>query len=170
RAGSDVPQRRCGQTGAWSMRAAGKCGCAPSTARSRRPSTRRRRTSARACDDALTLAHNSPLPRRGRGRGRGERSRRLRVGIAGAEHPHPNPPPPGGGGYGRAGLLMSALAIPLLLLAQPAVPPEEPAPAADEAPPPVDNESIEGRRRPGYTGPLPDAVTQDNPGAVRAPP
>ena len=37
-------------------------------------------------------------------------------------------------------------------------------------PPPVDNESIEGRRRPGYTGPLPDAVTQNNPGAVRAPP
>jgi len=43
-------------------------------------------------------------------------------------------------------------------------------PAGDDAPPPVDNESIEGRRRPGYTGPLPDAVTQDNPGAVRAPP
>ena len=65
---------------------------------------------------------------------------------------------------------MSALAIPLLLLAQPAVPPEAPPPAEAEAPPPVDNESIEGRRRPGYTGPLPDAVTQDNPGAVRAPP
>ena len=47
----------------------------------------------------------------------------------------------------------------------------EPAPEpADTAPPPVDDESIEGRRRPGYTGPLPDAVTQDNPGAVRAPP
>ena len=38
---------------------------------------------------------------------------------------------------------------------------------AEQAPPPVDNESIEGRRRPGYEGPLPDAVTQDNPGAVR---
>lgn len=63
---------------------------------------------------------------------------------------------------------MSVLAL-SLLFAQPAVPPEAP-PAADEAPAPVDNESIEGRRRPGYTGPLPDAVTQDNPGAVRAPP
>ena len=52
---------------------------------------------------------------------------------------------------------------------EPPVPPPEPPPAA-EAPPPVDNESIEDRRRPGYTDPLPDAVTQDNPGAVRAPP
>jgi hypothetical protein len=43
-------------------------------------------------------------------------------------------------------------------------------PASDDGPPPVDNESIEGRRRPGYNDPLPDAVTQDNPGAVRAPP
>jgi len=67
----------------------------------------------------------------------------------------------------------------LALLAQPqagaeAPPPAPPAeqtqPAEDEAPPPVDNESIEGRRRPGYNGPLPDQVTQDNPGAVRAPP
>lgn len=53
--------------------------------------------------------------------------------------------------------------------AEPPVPAPEPPPAA-EAPPPVDNESIEDRRRPGYTDPLPDAVTQDNPGAVRAPP
>ncbi|WP_375545917.1 hypothetical protein [Tsuneonella litorea] len=37
-------------------------------------------------------------------------------------------------------------------------------------PPPVDNESIDGRRRPGYDAPLPDRLTQDNPGAVRAPP
>ncbi len=54
--------------------------------------------------------------------------------------------------------------------APPPEPPAAPADAADEAPPPVDNESIEGRRRPGYTGPLPEAVTQENPGAVRAPP
>src|SRR5690606_38360024 len=91
-----------------------------------------------------------------------------RVQHAGAEHPHPNPPPPGGGDL-AARVAMSILAL-SLLFAQPAIPPEEPAPAADEAPAPVDNESIEGRRRPGYTGPLPDAVTQDNPGAVRAPP
>jgi hypothetical protein len=43
-------------------------------------------------------------------------------------------------------------------------------PGDDEAPPPVDDESIEGRRRPGFNDPLPDAVTQTNPGAVRAPP
>jgi hypothetical protein len=54
----------------------------------------------------------------------------------------------------------------------PAAPPEntESAEAEDEGPPPVDNESIEGRRRPGYTGPLPEEITQTNPGAVRAPP
>ncbi|WP_373284769.1 hypothetical protein [Tsuneonella deserti] len=40
----------------------------------------------------------------------------------------------------------------------------------DQGPPPVDNDSIEGRRRPGYEGPLPGRVTQNNPGAVRAPP
>ena len=65
--------------------------------------------------------------------------------------------------------------LPLLALAQPG----EPVP-----PPPPDNweeilnapevgadeQSIEGRRRPGYEAPLPEAVTQDNPGAVRAPP
>ncbi|HYD23413.1 MAG TPA: hypothetical protein VEB68_01345 [Croceibacterium sp.] len=62
------------------------------------------------------------------------------------------------------------LLIPLLLqVAEPVTPPEAPSASEDEAPPPVDDESIEGRRRPGYTGPLPEAVTQDNPGAVRAP-
>ena len=40
----------------------------------------------------------------------------------------------------------------------------------EQEPPPVDPEIIDGRRRPDYTGPLPDEVTQDNPGAVRAPP
>jgi len=34
----------------------------------------------------------------------------------------------------------------------------------------ADAQSIEGRRRPGYERPLPERVTQDNPGAVRAPP
>ncbi len=65
--------------------------------------------------------------------------------------------------------------LPIFALAQPG----EPVP-----PPPPDNweeilnapevgadeQLIEGRRRPGYEAPLPDAVTQDNPGAVRAPP
>ena len=48
--------------------------------------------------------------------------------------------------------------------------------AADEIqaepgePPAVDNESIDGRRRPGVTGALPDRITQENEGAFRAPP
>lgn len=37
-------------------------------------------------------------------------------------------------------------------------------------PPAVDNEIIVGRRRPDYTEPLPEEVTQTNVGAVRAPP
>jgi hypothetical protein len=51
---------------------------------------------------------------------------------------------------------------------------EQPTPGQqadpDAAPPPVDAGVIEGRRRPGYVEPLPPPVTQDNPGAVRAPP
>lgn len=38
------------------------------------------------------------------------------------------------------------------------------------APPPVDNESIDGRRRPGVTGDLPNPIIQENEGAFRAPP
>ncbi|MGN3974309.1 hypothetical protein [Tsuneonella sp. SYSU-LHT278] len=78
--------------------------------------------------------------------------------------------------------LLSALALSLQTEGQsPAVeadsPPAEPqndtrpSPLSGaEDPPPVDNESIDGRRRPGYDAPLPDRLTQDNPGAVRAPP
>jgi len=71
--------------------------------------------------------------------------------------------------------MASLLLIPALFLQQAVAgaPPPAPAPvpADAEAPPPeVDRQSIEGRRRPGYAAPLPDAVTQDNPGAVRAPP
>jgi len=40
----------------------------------------------------------------------------------------------------------------------------------EQEPPRVDPGIIEGRRRPDYTKPLPDEVTQDNPDAVRAPP
>jgi len=66
--------------------------------------------------------------------------------------------------------------LPALALAlQPDAPPESvsaPPPAVMEEPgaPPVDPASIEGRRRPGYEAELPGRVTQDNPGAVRAPP
>ncbi|MEX0342750.1 MAG: hypothetical protein AB3N06_09190 [Erythrobacter sp.] len=65
----------------------------------------------------------------------------------------------------------------LIVAAQQELPPEpeqsldppvvNPEPAE---PPAVDNEIIEGRRRPDYTEPLPDEVTQTNEGAVRAPP
>ena len=71
--------------------------------------------------------------------------------------------------------MMTAAFLPFLAAAQPG----EPVP-----PPPPDNweeilngqavgadgQSIDGRRRPGYEAPLPDPVTQDNKGAVRAPP
>ena len=63
----------------------------------------------------------------------------------------------------------------LALAAQPELPPQ-PAPETPVVnpepaePPPVDNEIIDGRRRPDYTEPLPDEVTQTNEGAVRAPP
>ena len=51
--------------------------------------------------------------------------------------------------------------VPLLLVAQAATVPSEPADPA---------RTIEGRRRPGYEKPLPDAVVQTNTDAVRAPP
>ena len=64
----------------------------------------------------------------------------------------------------------------LLLAAQAELPPE---PAPVDAPPVVNPEPgepaavdpaiIDGRRRPDYTEPLPDAVSQTNEGAVRAP-
>jgi len=75
-----------------------------------------------------------------------------------------------------------ALIFPLLLQATAAQPPpaELPGPpeqdasageqAGEEGPPPVDDGVIDGRRRPGYVAPLPDRVTQENQGAVRAPP
>ena len=55
----------------------------------------------------------------------------------------------------------------------PSTPPAEQGPvvvAEPAEPPAVDNEIIEGRRRPDYTEPLPEEVTQTNVGAVRAPP
>lgn len=75
---------------------------------------------------------------------------------------------------------MSLVLIPLALTLQSGSPVDAPEPPPEDQtareppweaePPPVDSEIIEGRRRPDYTGPLPDPVTQDNPGAVRAPP
>ena len=50
------------------------------------------------------------------------------------------------------------------------VEPDERATEEGDPYPAVDPQLIEGRRRPGYVPELPDAVTQDNPGAVRAPP
>lgn len=65
--------------------------------------------------------------------------------------------------------------LPLFALAQPGEPVPPPPPDNWEEilnAPEVgaDDQSIEGRRRPGYEAPLPEAVTQDNAGAVRAPP
>jgi hypothetical protein len=71
--------------------------------------------------------------------------------------------------------LLSGLALSLQVSGQPPVAPVE-SPSAgtsvdeEAGPPPVDNQSIEGRRRPGYEDPLPNRQSQDNPGAVRAPP
>ena len=62
--------------------------------------------------------------------------------------------------------------LPVLLM-QSAVSAEAPpsAPTDEEtAPPDVDSGIIDGRRKPGYNPELPDPVSQDNPGAVRAPP
>jgi len=48
--------------------------------------------------------------------------------------------------------------------------PAPPVEVVEEGAPPVDPAIIDGRRRPGYNAELPEPVTQDNPGAVRAPP
>lgn len=81
--------------------------------------------------------------------------------------------------------LLSALALTAQAEEPAGVPVGDPSPpaAADVAgvsatppgtelpePPPVDNEVIEGRRRPDNRDNLPEAVDQNNPGAVRAPP
>lgn len=72
--------------------------------------------------------------------------------------------------------MASGFILPMLMLVAtpqeaPEPPTEQPAVNPEPAePPPVDNEIIEGRRRPDYTEPLPDEVTQTNIGAVRAPP
>lgn len=72
---------------------------------------------------------------------------------------------------------MSALFLLPALLLQQATGEASPPPASpsattdpDATAPDVNRETIDGRRRPGYNPALPDAVTQDNPGAVRAPP
>ncbi|UZW57580.1 hypothetical protein NUH86_18560 [Sphingobium sp. JS3065] len=60
--------------------------------------------------------------------------------------------------------------LPLFALAQPGEPVPPPPPENWQEILDADRQSIEGRRRPGYEAPLPEAVTQDNKGAVRAPP
>ncbi len=78
--------------------------------------------------------------------------------------------------------MSAAILLPLVLQATPSAEIRQVSvelPANVEAPPPetdqdeippVDPEIIDGRRRPGYVGELPDAVTQRNEGALRAPP
>lgn len=65
-----------------------------------------------------------------------------------------------------------AVLLPLFALAQPGEPVPPPPPENWQAlvDGTADEQSLEGRRRPGYEAPLPEAVTQDNKGAVRAPP
>ncbi len=74
-----------------------------------------------------------------------------------------------------------ALFLPLILqsippaetrqLPTPVPPTQVEAPeTGDDDIPPVDNEVIDGRRRPGYVGDLPDLLVQRNEGALRAPP
>ena len=73
---------------------------------------------------------------------------------------------------------VGALLLPLLLAQSqtaptPAPPPAPPPPVADPdaiSPPEVDPGILDGRRRPGFESGLPGPVSQDNPGAVRAPP
>ncbi|SCW87596.1 hypothetical protein SAMN02927924_03576 [Sphingobium faniae] len=60
--------------------------------------------------------------------------------------------------------------LPLFALAQPGEPVPPPPPENWREILDADQQLIDGRRRPGYEAPLPDAVTQDNKGAVRAPP
>jgi hypothetical protein len=77
---------------------------------------------------------------------------------------------------GRAPIVLAALESEDKAAKKPAavgVPTRPPVPEAapeGSAPPPADSEALEGRRRPGLTPDLPPAVTQTNPGAVRAPP
>jgi hypothetical protein len=65
-----------------------------------------------------------------------------------------------------------AVLLPLFALAQPGepVPPPPPENWQELVDGTADEQSLEGRRRPGYEARLPEAVRQDNKGAVRAPP
>lgn len=59
--------------------------------------------------------------------------------------------------------------LPLLVAAgadEPPLPPPPPPPVVIDA----DDQLIDGRRRPGFQSPLPERVTQENPGAISAPP
>jgi hypothetical protein len=77
---------------------------------------------------------------------------------------------------------MSVVMIPLALALPPVpiqaqaqadpvpAPSDQAQPAQPADPAPLTPDQIDGRRRPGYEAPLPPPVTQDNIGAVRAPP
>lgn len=71
---------------------------------------------------------------------------------------------------GLLALVPLLAAQPMAEAAQPVSAPDTQPADPDASPPDVDPEIIEGRRRPGYQGVLPDELKQDNPGAVRAPP
>ncbi len=69
--------------------------------------------------------------------------------------------------------LLIGVAAPQVSASEPPAPPQQEEGTAEsweQGIPPVDPGIIEGRERPGYTAPLPEAVVQDNKGAIRAPP
>ncbi|NML08494.1 hypothetical protein [Sphingomonas sp. G-3-2-10] len=69
------------------------------------------------------------------------------------------------------GAILTLLAMAAFQDAPPQDAPPQDAPKTDKRDTPTDpSETIDGRRRPDYRNQLPDRVTQDNPGAVRAPP
>jgi hypothetical protein len=69
------------------------------------------------------------------------------------------------------GAILTLLAMAAFQDAPPQDAPPQDAPKTDKRDTPTDpGETIDGRRRPDYRNQLPDRVTQDNPGAVRAPP
>jgi hypothetical protein len=64
----------------------------------------------------------------------------------------------------------AAFLLPLLLSQAAGEMPPAPLEPEESAPPQVDPQVLEGRRRPGFETGLPERTLQENPGAVRAPP
>jgi uncharacterized protein GlcG (DUF336 family) len=124
----------------WSSRSAAGCACAMSVAPSRRSSIAATRTSARGCDGACGTIFRFTWVCPDDGLA-------LLLAVAGRQPAAESAPDAETGER------------PVML-----PPGEEPAPED------VDPGLLDGRRRPGYEGDLPERAVQDNPGALRAPP